>query len=209
MLARVRVKICGITSVADAKLAADAGADAIGLVFFAASKRNVTLEQARKIVQSLPAFVSSTALFVNPSIELVQEVISKTKVDLLQFHGEETVKFCEQFSRPYIKAVKIKNSLDFLEIASQYGSAQAVLFDTFVQGIAGGTGESFDWQLLNKQAQPPPPPIVLAGGLSAENVSEAIAITQPWAVDVSGGVEIEAGIKSAIKIKDFIKAVMA
>lgn len=157
MLARVRVKICGITSVADAKLAADAGADAIGLVFFAASKRNVTLEQARKIVQSLPAFVSSTALFVNPSIELVQEVISKTKVDLLQFHGEETVKFCEQFSRPYIKAVKIKNSLDFLEIASQYGSAQAVLFDTFVQGIAGGTGESFDWQLLNKQAQPPPP----------------------------------------------------
>ncbi len=210
MLVRTRVKICGITNVTDAQHAAKAGADSIGLVFFAKSKRNVSIVNATEIIKSLPAFVTSTALFVNPTIDLVKEVISATKVDLLQFHGEEAEDFCNQFSRPYIKAIRIKETTDLVEVTNKYKSAKAILFDTFVSGVAGGTGQSFNWQFLNKKAQETikiTPPIILAGGLNDKNVAEAISITQPWAVDVSGGVELEAGIKSLAKIKKFIKEV--
>lgn len=205
--ARVRTKICGITNVQDALKASEAGADSIGLVFFDKSARNVTIEQACKIVESLPAFVTSTALFVNPSVEFVNEVIQKTKVDLLQFHGEEDESFCNQFSRPYIKAIRIKEDTSLIEVVNQYKTAQSVLFDTYVKGVAGGTGQSFNWQLLNDEVKKEiaNTSIILAGGLTADNVAEAIKVTSPWAVDVSGGVEKSPGIKSKIEINKFIK----
>ena len=205
----VRIKICGITNVKDAKVASSAGADAIGLVFFEKSSRNVSIQQAVDIVKSLPAFVTSTALFVNPTVAFVEQVIKKTKIDLLQFHGDESEIFCNQFSRPYIKAIRISDETCLETVANQYKSAQSILFDTFVKGVAGGTGQTFNWQLLNQQAKQniPNVSIILAGGLNENNVTQAINITRPWAVDVSGGVEIEAGLKSSSKINNFIKAV--
>ncbi len=204
-MARTRIKICGITNVADALVAANAGADAIGLVFYPKSVRHVSIEQATEIVASLPAFVTSVALFVNPEKALVESVIANTQVDLLQFHGDEPEDFCQQFNRPYIKAIRIQSDTSLLEVMSGYPSAQAVLFDTYVKGIPGGTGESFNWQWLNEQATSELNiPIVLAGGLVADNVQEAINIIHPWAVDVSGGVEASEGVKSATKIQNFI-----
>lgn len=206
---KVRTKICGITNVVDAKKASQAGADSIGLVFFDKSSRNVSVQTAVKIIKSLPAFITSTALFVNPSKEFVEQVIEQTQVDLLQFHGEENESFCSQFSRPYIKAIKITADTSLVEVTEKYSSAKSILFDTFVEGVAGGTGKAFNWQLLNEQARKSisNTSIILAGGLNERNVVEAINTTQPWAVDVSGGVEVEAGIKSSSKINNFIKAV--
>lgn len=204
---RVRTKICGITNVEDAKNVSNAGADAIGLVFFEKSSRNISIKQATKIIQSLPAFITSTALFVNPTQDFVNEVIEQTKVDLLQFHGDETEDFCKQFSRPYIKAIRITEQTVLVDVVNQYKSAQSILFDTFVKGVAGGTGQVFNWQLLNKQAQKSiqNTAVILAGGLTAQNVAEAIQIVMPWAVDVSGGVESAVGIKNKDKVHNFIK----
>ena len=206
---RTRTKICGITNVEDAKTACYVGTDAIGFVFFGKSLRNVSIPQAVEIVKILPAFVTSTALFVNPTVDFVNEVIVKTKIDLLQFHGEESEEFCNQFSRPYIKAIRMTEETNLKKVFLDYSSAQSILFDTFVKGVAGGTGKSFNWQLLNEQAQQniKKTPIILAGGLDETNVVEAIKIVKPWAVDVSGGVESKAGIKSPLKINNFIKAV--
>ncbi|HBQ44895.1 MAG TPA: phosphoribosylanthranilate isomerase [Thiomicrospira sp.] len=204
-MSRTRVKICGITNIDDAMVAVKAGADAIGLVFFEKSTRNVSISQAKKIIESLPAFVTSTALFVNADKEFIEQVIAQTKVDLLQFHGDESVEFCTQFARPYIKAIRIKETTDVVSLVEKYRSAQAILFDTYVAGTPGGTGESFNWQWLNASfSQQLKLPIILAGGLNANNVAKAVKIVQPWAVDISGGVEFSAGIKSAKKIQNFI-----
>ena len=204
-MSRTRVKICGITNIDDAMVAVKAGADAVGLVFFEKSTRNVSISQAKKIIESLPAFVTSTALFVNADKEFIEQVIAQTKVDLLQFHGDESVEFCTQFARPYIKAIRIKETTDVLSLVESYRSAQAILFDTYVAGTPGGTGESFNWQWLNASVTKTLAlPVILAGGLNANNVAKAVKIVQPWAVDISGGVESSAGIKSAKKIQDFI-----
>lgn len=202
---RTRVKICGITCVDDALAAAEAGADAIGLVFYAKSPRAVSLTEARRIVSSLPAFVASVALFVNPGPSEVQAVIDTVGVDLLQFHGDEPPAFCEAFSRPYIKALRMKADADLATFATEHAAARGVLLDAWEQDRFGGTGKTFDWQRIRPQAGCSR--IILAGGLTPDNVALAITTVRPWAVDVSSGVELAPGRKSAERIHSFINEV--
>ena len=203
---RIRVKICGLTSVEDALLAVYHGADSIGLVFYESSPRNVSLECAASISQEIPAFVTKTALFVDPTEAYVQSVLEQVSIDLLQFHGNESPVFCAQFNRPYIKAIRMREGIDLKVLAEQYCASSGLLLDAYKVGIPGGTGEQFNWdrvpQNLNK-------PIILAGGLTPENITQAIQQTQPWAVDVSGGVELSKGVKSAQKIEQFMQRVMS
>lgn len=207
---RTRVKICGMLRPEDVRSAVVAGADALGFVFFEKSPRNVSIMQAREMVRQVPAFVTTTALFVNPDAEFVREVISQLKVDLLQFHGDESVAFCEQFDRPYIKAIRMKEDTDVVALSKEYCSSQGLLLDAYVKGVPGGTGESFNWDLISLECQKDVSlPIVLAGGLNAENIATAIKAVSPWAVDVSGGVEAEPGVKDSSKIKRFIDVVSA
>lgn len=201
---RTRVKICGLTSVADAMLAVNGGADAIGLVFYAPSPRNVSIEQAAKITEAMPAFVTKTALFVNPTVEYVQSVLESVSVDLLQFHGDESPEFCGQFNRAYIKAIRMRDGINLTTLAKEYHTSSGLLLDAYKAGIPGGTGEQFDWQRVPQNLNKP---IILAGGLTPENIQQAIEQTQPWAVDVSGGVEQSKGIKSAEKLEQFMRKV--
>jgi phosphoribosylanthranilate isomerase len=205
MQKRTRAKICGITTVEDAQAAVAAGADAIGWVFYAKSLRHVTVEKAFEIVASLPPFVDAVGLFVNTDPYEVNSVLSRVRLDLLQFHGEETTFYCQSFGRPYIKAIRVRHGVDLLQSAADYMSAKALLLDTYQEGVAGGTGETFDWNLIPKNL---PKPVILAGGLTPLNVGEAISRVQPYAVDVSGGVEREKGIKDADKIVAFMRGVL-
>ena len=206
---RTRVKICGLTRVEDALYAADLGVDAIGLVFYAPSPRALDLVRAKEIVDSLPAFINKVGLFVSPSKEEVEAVLSEVALDTLQFHGDEDADFCEQFRVPYFKAIRVKSKEESRaeKIRTQlnsYAKAQAILLDTYVEGVAGGTGEKFDWNLIPENCSKP---IILAGGLNADNVAEAINTTNPYAVDVSGGVEESKGIKSHVMMRDFVNNV--
>jgi len=206
--ARTRVKICGITNVKDALTAVNAGADALGFVFYEKSPRHVEVKDLKAVFAALPAFVTTVALFVNPSESLVNEVISELKVDLLQFHGDESPSFCEQFTRPYIKAVRMQEQTDLAELAEQYNKSKGLLLDAYVKGTPGGTGEAFNWQWVSPDVRKNIDlPIILAGGLNSTNVAEAIEVVQPWAVDVSGGVEGQSpSVKSMAKIQAFIAA---
>ena len=201
---RTRVKICGITNMDDALSAVDAGCDALGFVFYSKSPRAVTAEQATEIISKLPAFVTSVALFVNESAEGVNRVIAKTGVDLLQFHGDESADYCSAFSRPYIKALRMKPELDLTSQFETYASSQGILLDAYTPGIPGGTGEMFDWSRIPAELATK---IILAGGLSADNVAKAIAQVSPYAIDVSGGVEASKGIKDSNKMTDFMNEV--
>ncbi|EIK93249.1 N-(5'-phosphoribosyl)anthranilate isomerase [Pseudomonas sp. M47T1] len=203
-MSAVRSKICGITRIEDALAAAEAGADAIGLVFYAKSPRAVTAEQARAIIRALPPFVTTVGLFVNVSRCELNEILEVVPLDLLQFHGDETPADCEGYHRPYIKAVRVRPGADLQAICTRYSGASGILLDTYVAGVPGGTGEAFDWGLVPERLSKP---IILAGGLSAANVAEAIAQVKPYAVDVSGGVEVAKGIKDADKIEAFMQAV--
>ncbi len=203
-MAVVRSKICGITRIEDALIAAQAGADAIGLVFWAPSPRAVEIDQARRIVAALPPFVTSVGLFVNATRETIAEVLQAVPLDLLQFHGDECLADCEGHGRPYIKALRVRPGENIAAQCARYPSAAGILLDTYVPGIPGGTGERFDWSQVPAQ---PPCPIVLAGGLTADNVAQAIAQVRPWAVDVSGGVEAQKGRKDADKVRAFLAAV--
>lgn len=198
---KIRSKICGMTRPEDALLAAKLGADAIGLIFFAGSKRCVNIKQAQEILAELPPFVSSVGLFVNPSATEVQQVLSQLPVHMLQFHGDESPEFCRQFCRPYIKAIRVKTSADILSAAELYADADALLFDAAVTGKYGGTGQTFDWQLLPQQL---PMAWILSGGLNPNNLSAAIAETGAQAVDVSSGVEASTGIKDPEKMAKFM-----
>ena len=200
----VRSKICGITRIEDALIAAEAGADAIGLVFYAKSPRAVSIQQARDIVAALPAFVTTVGLFVNASREELNDVLAGVALDLLQFHGDETPAECESYQRPYIKALRVKPGDDIAQLAAPYAKARGILLDTYVPGIPGGTGAAFDWSLVPRDL---PQPVILAGGLSADNVQAAIEKVRPYAVDVSGGVEADKGIKDAAKIRAFMQAI--
>jgi phosphoribosylanthranilate isomerase len=197
------VKICGITRAKDAQTSIHAGADALGLVFYAPSPRAVTLSQAQEIAALVPPFVTVTALFVNPSVEEVQKVLDGVRIDLLQFHGDEDEPFCAQFHKPYIKAIRVRQTQDVVAASLRFPSALALLLDSFKPGVPGGTGETFDWSLIPEVTHP----LILAGGLTAKNVATAIAQVHPFAVDVSGGVEHSKGIKSASKINDFMNEV--
>jgi phosphoribosylanthranilate isomerase len=199
-----RIKICGITRIEDALVAAQAGADAIGLVFYEKSPRHVTAQQAARVVAALPPFVTVVGLFVNPSEEMVREVMRQVPLDVLQFHGEEEPEFCACFGRPWIKAIRVRSDADLIQCAARYRMAQGLLLDAFVEGAHGGTGESLDWALIPKNL---PLPVILAGGLHNSNVAEAIRLIRPYAVDVSSGVEVAKGIKDAAKIAAFINEV--
>jgi len=206
---RTRVKICGITRCEDAQLAVDAGADAIGLVFYEKSPRFVSNRQAAEICQLIPAFVSRVALFKDAEQADVESVLSQVDIDLLQFHGSETPGYCEQFNRPYIKAIGMKgieHDADFLiSSAETFWSAKALLLDGHAPGEAGGSGESFDWSAISAIDKP----VVLAGGLTVENVRQAIDLVHPYAVDISSGVESSPGIKDKDKIAAFMEQVNA
>ncbi|MBK4997198.1 phosphoribosylanthranilate isomerase [Pseudomonas sp. S37] len=203
-MSNVRSKICGITRIEDALAAAEAGADAIGFVFYAKSPRAVDVRQARAIIAELPPFVTTVGLFVNASRCELNEILEVVPLDLLQFHGDEAPQDCEGYHRPWIKALRVRPG-DDLEAACQlYAGARGILLDTYVAGVPGGTGEAFDWSLVPARLSKP---IILAGGLSADNVGQAIAQVRPYAVDVSGGVEQAKGIKDAAKIEAFMHAV--
>ena len=200
---RTRVKICGITRVADARAAADAGADAIGLVFYAPSPRMLALEQARALRRALPPFVCAVALFVDPDAAEVARVIEAVRPDALQFHGDEPPEFCAGFGLPYLKACRVRPGVDLLEYLRPYSDAAGWLADAYVEGY-GGRGASFDWCLVPAERARP---LILSGGLTPGNVGEAIRRVRPWGVDVSSGVESAKGIKDAAKIAAFLAEV--
>ncbi|MBD9415120.1 phosphoribosylanthranilate isomerase [Pseudomonas sp. PDM16] len=199
----VRVKICGITRVEDALAAAVAGADAIGLVFYAKSPRVVSVEQAQAIIAALPPFVTTVGLFVDIERAELQRILASVPLDLLQFHGDESAEQCEGFNRPYIKALRVKAGDDIAAQVDRYPGAKGILLDTYVEGVPGGTGEAFDWSLVPEGLSKP---VILAGGLHPDNVALAVEQVRPYAVDVSGGVEASKGIKDAQKIGAFIRA---
>ena len=205
---RTHVKICGITRSEDARFAVDAGADAIGLVFYDKSPRFLSNADAAKISQSVAESVIRVALFKDADQSYIQSVLQQVEIDLIQFHGSETAEFCEQYSLPYIKALGMKDSacdIDYLnKKLTEYASAKALLLDGHAPGEAGGTGETFDWKSVADIDKP----IILAGGLTADNVARAIEIVQPFAVDVSSGVESAPGIKDKDKITAFISNVV-
>lgn len=201
---RTRVKICGITRAEDALAAAHAGADAIGLVFYAKSPRAVTISQAQAVVRALPPFVTVVGLFVDAPPAEIRDISGAVPLDLLQFHGNEAPEDCRMHGRPYAKAVRMRDGIDLSAAARAYDDAAAILVDTFVEGTPGGTGLPFDWSRLPSALSRP---LILAGGLTLDNVAAAVARARPWAVDVSGGVEAAPGIKDAAKIAAFIRGV--
>lgn len=203
---RVRSKICGITNLEDALAAVDAGADALGLVFYPPSPRAVTIEQAQQILAGLPPFVCSVGLFVDASRQELDQHLAQLPLDLLQLHGDESSEYCENLPRPYIKALRVRPGEDLAAQAVRYKEARAILLDSFVAGVPGGTGQAFDWQLVPEDF---PKPLVLAGGLNAANVAQAIAELKPYAVDVSGGVERTKGLKDHAQLRAFIRAVQS
>lgn len=201
---RTRIKICGIREPEHARLAAAAGADAIGLVFHAKSPRHVEPARAAEIAASLPPFTLAVALFVDAPRSLVDEVLAQVPVDLLQFHGDESPEYCAAFGRPFLRAVRMEEGADLLEYARRFSRAKALLLDAHVPGEPGGTGRSFDWTRIPRDLSIP---IVLSGGLDAANVGRAIREVGPWAVDVSSGVERERGVKDPDRIREFIRSV--
>ena len=200
---RTRIKICGITRVEDAQAAARAGADAIGLVFYPPSPRFLGLDRARQLRDALPPFVMPVALFVNPAADEVRAALEHVRPAMLQFHGEETPAFCGQFGMPYVKACRVRQGVHLLEYLRPFSGAAGWLLDSHVEEY-GGIGEAFDWSLVPAERLRP---LVLSGGLTRDNVREAVRRVRPWAVDVSSGVESAKGIKDADRIAAFIAEV--
>jgi phosphoribosylanthranilate isomerase len=201
---RTRVKICGLTRAVDAEAAAAAGADAIGLVFYERSPRAVGIAEARAVIAALPPFVTSVGLFVDAPPAYVEGVLAEVPLDLLQFHGDEAPDGCAAFGRPWIKALHVRPGLDLQAEAQRFAGAAGLLLDTYRPGVPGGTGARFDWGLIPRALAPR---IVLAGGLTPENVAVAIRAVRPYGVDVSGGVEAAKGIKDPAKIDAFMHGV--
>lgn len=197
----VRVKICGITRIDDLHAACDAGADALGFVFYDKSPRHVSVEAAAELVRALPPFVQSVGLFVNADPAYIESVLKHVPLDLLQFHGDESPLDCVRYGRPYLKAVRVKADTDLLKCAADFDAARGLLLDAYVAGVPGGTGERFDWGLIPANL---PKPVVLSGGLTPDNITEAVQGVRPWAVDVSSGVELTKGIKDSHKMAQFI-----
>ncbi len=200
----VHVKICGITRVEDALSAARLGADAIGFVFWSKSTRAILPDIAGQITAKLPAFVNTVGVYVNPTRNWVEETATRAGLTLLQFHGDESPEFCNQFSLPYIKAIRVRNGIDLLQYAARYSNSKGLLLDTYSVNMPGGTGHVFDWNLIPQDL---PLPFILSGGLHSGNVALAIKQTRPWAVDVSSGVEAAKGIKDENKISAFMQGV--
>ena len=197
-----KVKICGFTEPNNARDAALAGVDAIGLVFYEKSPRNVDIQTAQKIIERLPPFINRVGLFVNANPSFIDEVLCEVPLDTLQFHGDESVLDCTQYQMPFIKSIRVKPETNVKEIAENFSSASALLIDSFSHSSYGGTGESFDWSLACVKIYLP---IILAGGLNVDNVSDAIKQVNPYAVDASSGVESAPGVKDIDKIEAFIR----
>jgi phosphoribosylanthranilate isomerase len=204
MFSRTRIKICGITRLCDAQQVAELGGDAIGLVFHPQSSRAIELDTALQIRLAMPPFVTVTALFMNEDEGWIRQVLETVKPDCLQFHGEETPEFCQQWSRPFIKAIPMGSVKDASRYASQFPQAQGFLLDSNVAGRQGGSGDTFDWSKIPSTFDFP---LVLAGGLNPSNVAAAITRVKPWGVDVSTGVEQSKGIKDADLIDQLFKEV--
>lgn len=200
----VRVKICGITRAEDLQAACNAGADALGFVFYARSPRHLEIAQAAALVAQLPPFVQSVGLFVDAEPAFVEAVLKAVPLDLLQFHGSEAPEQCRHHGRPYLKAVRMREGTDLVKYCADFDDARALLLDAYVPGVPGGTGERFDWELIPAGLTKP---IVLSGGLDAGNVGRAVQTVRPWAVDVSSGVEAAPGIKDAARVAAFIENV--
>ena len=201
---RTRIKICGLRDPEHPKLAAREGADAIGLVFHAASPRAISIEDAGRVAAAVPPFVMTVGLFVNAPEAEIRRVLERVPLDLLQFHGDETPADCEKFAKPYLRAVRMEEGVDLVEYRHRFSGAKALMVDAHVPGQRGGTGQVFDWaQLPSKH----PAPLILSGGLTAGNVGRAIREVRPWAVDVSSGVESSRGVKDPAKIIEFIRSV--
>ncbi len=201
---RTRVKICGFTVPEQAAEAARLGVDAIGLVFYSKSPRNVSIEKAKEIVAALPAFTSVVALFVDEDEAVIRKVLENVAIDCIQFHGDESPEACRLYGRPYIKAVAMQDGTDVNRLAKDYHNAAGLLLDAYHPKARGGTGEKFDWDLIPKDCDLP---IILAGGLSPDNAAQAKKSVAPYALDVSSGVEADKGIKDAAKMAAFIKEV--
>jgi phosphoribosylanthranilate isomerase len=201
-----RIKICGITRQVDARAAIDAGVDALGLVFYPGSPRALSLDEAGAVVADLPSSICLVGLFVNAAVEQVTAVCSALKLNLLQFHGDESQEYCKQFGVPWMKALRVAEETDVLALMGEYVEADAILLDTWRADAPGGTGEVFNWDKVPRDRSCP---LVLAGGLRPDNVGAAIARVRPYAVDVSGGVEASPGIKDPQKIMQFVAAVRA
>jgi phosphoribosylanthranilate isomerase len=204
-MSRVRVKICGITNLEDAKFAIEAGADAIGFVFYDKSPRFIDINNAAYIISNSSPFINFVGLFVDADESYVKKVLDRVSISTLQFHGQESEQACAIYNRPYIKAIRMAESINLPEQCQNYSSAAGLLLDTYVKDVPGGTGLSFDWEMIPNDLDKP---IILAGGLNETNVKEAVSRVQPYAVDVSGGVEKEKGIKDPVKIKKFISEAM-
>lgn len=203
-VSRTRIKVCGITRREDALTAIAAGADALGFVFYPPSPRALSFEAAARILEDLPAFVSRVGLFLDAGQDEISMAMHTLPLDIIQFHGGESPGFCESFGRPYIKALGKDINGSRAEIANSYTQASALLFDSHATGEAGGTGKSFDWTQIPASIKKP---LILAGGLNAENVADAIRQIRPYAVDVSSGVESAPGLKDAAKINQFVAQV--
>ncbi len=213
-VARTRIKICGLREKRHVSASVDSGADALGFVLYPPSVRAISLELCTELTRHVPAFVSTVALFVNPTQQDVETALSAARIDLLQFHGNEPEAFCASFGHPYLKALAVDESFDLLQLRLQYASAAALLLDTPSAGH-GGSGKTFNWQLINtsntdntpKRPSARAPALVLSGGLTAANVADAIRAVRPFAVDVSSGVEMSRGVKSSELIENFCRAV--
>lgn len=201
---RTRVKICGITRVEDALAAARLGADAIGLVFYAKSPRAVSIVQAQAIVRALPPFINAVGLFVDAAPREIRAVLAALPLQLLQFHGNEGPEECRGYGLPYLKALRMREDMDLAAAARPYEDAAGILVDAYVEGVAGGSGTTFNWSSLPSGLALP---VILAGGLNPDNVAAAVRQVCPWAVDVSGGVESAPGVKDTAKIAAFIRGV--
>lgn len=201
---RTRIKICGIKHKNDALKAVECGADAIGLIFVEKSPRYVSFTDARVIAESMPPFVTVVGLFMDAPEKKVREALKVAPINLLQFHGDESPAYCDQFEMPYIKVLRMRENVNAIAFAQEYPNAAGILLDTYHANAAGGTGQVFDWDLIPHDL---PLPLILAGGLTPENVAEAIQKVHPYAVDVSSGVESASAVKDHAKIEKFIKEV--
>jgi phosphoribosylanthranilate isomerase len=204
-IARVRIKFCGMTNVADALKACELGVDAIGLIFHGDSPRNVTIEQAAHISKQLPPYVSKVGVFVNPTTHFVTSVLQAVQLDILQFHGQELAPHCRCFDKPYIKVIPVGSEAITREIEDHYSDAAGFLFDTQIKGQPGGTGIAFNWDNLPSDLTKP---LILAGGLTQDNLAEALTKVHPYGIDVTSGIEKSKGIKDFAKMKFFVDTVM-
>ncbi len=203
MLKRTRVKICGIRDIRDAVAAVDSGADAIGFVFHDGSSRYISPEKAAEIIRQLPPYITTVGLCVDMALDRVNTMVEALKLDLVQLHGDESAEYCRALSHPFIKVIPGTTSEEIEARAQDYPDSRGIMLDTSVAGQFGGTGQTFDWRIVPDLSRP----VVLAGGLTADNVADAIKMVRPYSVDVSGGVEISRGQKDAAKMSQFVSAV--